>query len=328
MPQEQTWAPADLLGVRAGWCGGQPRAFSLHLVCCRAKEGPGGKGKGTTERSLWTGTEEKGAETRVSKRSKQRGGQGSEQADRQEAVDGGQNVSMSDAQGEQTRLDAERPRMRAGTGTERRPSRDSNCSQLWADKRGPAARLLSGSEVRGTGPRGRESRAGHAASRQSMAGEPPPWAVPPGVPWASLRAHLNPGPSPALFTSRGHREARAGQMQLRCGKCTRQDSGEERPPPSSGHCDAKSPAQASLGLSHAGRGTPAGRCSGRHRAVTVQCRGRTRHPGRTTWHRSSLVTEWAQHKAQATSERHASPKTPRLSWALGSAQNNCITRLK
>lgn len=106
--------PRDLLGVRAGRHGGQTRFLSTP----GPKEGPAGKGKGTTERSLWPETEVKGAETRISKRSKQRGGQGSEQADRQEAVDRGQNVSTSDAQGEQTRVDAERPRTRAGRGTE------------------------------------------------------------------------------------------------------------------------------------------------------------------------------------------------------------------
>lgn len=43
---------------------------------------------------------------------------------------------------------------------------------------------------------------------------------------------------------------------------------------------------------------------------------------------SFLSGHWvAQPKAQATSEGHASPKTPRLSRALGSAQDNGITRL-
>lgn len=125
-------------------------ASSLHLVCCRTKEVPAGKGKGTTERSLWPETEVKGAETRISKRSKQRGDKGvSRLTDRRRWTEGRMSARVMHRESKPGWM-----QKGPGRGQEegQRPSQGSKCSQLWADKRGPAAWLLSGSEAVGTGP--------------------------------------------------------------------------------------------------------------------------------------------------------------------------------
>lgn len=109
--------PGDLLGVRVGRHGGQTRFLSTPGLL-QDQGGTSWERKRNHRKEPVARDRGKGSRDEDLQAVQAEGGQGSEQADGQEAVDRGQNVSTSDAQGEQTRVDAERPRTRAGRGTE------------------------------------------------------------------------------------------------------------------------------------------------------------------------------------------------------------------
>lgn len=142
--------PRDLLGVRAGRHGGQTRFLSTPGLLQdqggtsrerkrnhRKEPVAGDRGKGSRDEDLQA-VQAEGGDKGVSRLT-----------DRRRWTEGRMSARVMHRESKPGWM-----QKGPGRGQEegQRPSQGSKCSQLWADKRGPAARLLSGSEVVGTGP--------------------------------------------------------------------------------------------------------------------------------------------------------------------------------